>query len=73
MSSKAPKYYTSSHVSEAYAKLTDKERVEVLSQALDYMSQFNGRSRFLCIAMGMGYDNYEGETNTYFKRNEVEK
>jgi hypothetical protein len=68
--SKPIKYYTSSHISQQYAKLSDKERVEVLSQALDYMSQFNGRSRFLCIAMGMGYHNTEGETNTYFRPNQ---
>lgn len=70
MSSKAKKYYTSSQVSEAYSKLSDKQKVEVLSSALDYGLQFNGRSRFLCIAMAMGYHNTEGETNTYFRPNQ---
>ncbi len=62
------KYYTSEQVSAKYAKLTKDKKIAVLFDALDYMQQFNGRSKFLCIAMAMGFDNYEGENNTYFKR-----
>jgi hypothetical protein len=39
----------------------------ILYDAIDYMQSYNGRNRFKCI-VAMGYDNYEGENNTYFKR-----
>ena len=62
------KYYTSEEISKKYAALGLKKKNEVLYEAIDYMQSYNGRSRFLCIAMAMGYDNYEGENNSYFKR-----
>jgi len=65
------KYYTSTHISREYEKLTKDLKINVLSSAIDYMEQFNGRSKFLCIAMAMGYDNHGGEINTYIKRSHV--
>jgi len=62
------KYYTSEQVSTKYASLSLKEKNEVLYEAIDYMQSYNGRSRFLCIAMAMGFDNDEGNTDTYYKR-----
>jgi hypothetical protein len=62
------KYYTSEEISKKYAALNLKEKNEVLYEAIDYMQSYNGRSRFLCIAMAMGYDNYEGRNDTYTKR-----
>jgi len=62
------KYYTSEYISKKYAQLSCKERCDVLYDAIDYMNQYNGRSRFLCIAMAMGFENFEGENNTYTKR-----
>jgi hypothetical protein len=62
------KYYTSEEISKKYAALSLKEKNEVLYEAIDYMQSYNGRSRFLCIAMAMGYDNYEGDNKSYFKR-----
>jgi glutaredoxin-related protein len=62
------KYYTSEEISQKYAALSLKEKNEVLYEAIDYMQSYNGRSRFLCIAMAMGYDNYEGDNKSYFKR-----
>lgn len=64
----AVKYYTSEEISKKYAALTLKEKNEVLYEAIDYMQSYNGRSRFLCIAMAMGYDNDEGDDKSYFKR-----
>jgi hypothetical protein len=61
------KYYTSKHIQKEYSGLTKDERIEVLYEALDFMQQHNSRSRFLCIAMALGYENYEGEDNTYTK------
>ena len=66
--SKKTKYYTSEEISKKYATLSLKEKNEVLYEAIDYMQSYNGRSRFLCIAMAMGYDNYEGDSKSYFKR-----
>ena len=62
------KYYTSDEISKKYAALSLKEKNKVLYEAIDYMQSYNGRSRFLCIAMAMGYDNYEGDNKSYFKR-----
>jgi hypothetical protein len=62
------KYYTSEEISKKYAALSLKEKNEVLYEAIDNMQSYNGRSRFLCIAMAMGFDNYEGDDKSYFKR-----
>lgn len=61
------KYYTSEEISKKYAALSLKEKNKVLYAAIDYMQSYSGRSRFLCIAMAMGYDNYEGDNKSYFK------
>jgi len=62
------KYYTSEQISNEFEKLTKDKKISVLYDAIDYMQSYNGRSRFLCIAMAMGYDNYEGRSDTYTKR-----
>lgn len=62
------KYYTSGQISNEFEKLTKDKKISVLYDAIDYMQSYNGRSRFLCIAMAMGYDNYEGRNDTYTKR-----
>ena len=62
------KYYTSEQISNEFDKLTKDKKISVLYDAIDYMQSYNGRSRFLCIAMAMGYDNYEGKSDTYTKR-----
>jgi hypothetical protein len=43
------------------------KKIQVLYEAIDNMQTYNGRSRFLCIAMAMGYDNDEGLSDTYTK------
>lgn len=62
------KYYTSEQISNEFEKLTKDKKISVLYDAIDYMQSYNGRSRFLCIAMAMGYDNYEGKSDTYTKQ-----
>jgi hypothetical protein len=62
------KYYTSEQISNEFEKVTKDKKISVLYDAIDYMQSYNGRSRFLCIAMAMGYDNYEGGSDTYTKR-----
>ncbi len=61
------KYYTSKHIQKEYSELTKDEKIKILYEAIDIMQQYNGRSRFLCIAMALGYNNFEGEGNTYTK------
>ncbi len=58
------KYYTSADIQKEYSKLTKDKKIEVLYEAIDIMQIYNGRSRFLCIAMAMVYVNYEGENKT---------
>jgi len=62
------KYYTSEQISKEYTALSKDKKIAVLYSAIDYMQQYNGRTRFLCIALAMGYDNIEGKSNTYIKR-----
>lgn len=65
------KFYTSEQVQEKYNKLTKDEKIEVLYEALNYMQQYNGRTRFLCIAIAMGFDNDEGDNKSYYKVSEA--
>lgn len=51
----------------SFYKKSAKIQTEILWAALDYMNQYNGRTKWLCVAMAMGYDNNEGENSTYFK------
>lgn len=61
------KFYSYSHIQKEYAKMTKDQKISTLLEALNFMQSYNGRSRFLCIAMAMGYENFEGEENTYTK------
>lgn len=61
-------YYTAQHISDEYDKFTMKKKNEILYQAIEIMQSYNGRSVFMCIAIAMGYENHEGENNTYYKR-----
>jgi hypothetical protein len=60
-----PKYYTAEQISSKFEQMTKDEKIKVLYGAIDFMQSYNGRSRFLCIAMAMGYDNFEGKSDTY--------
>jgi len=61
-------YFTSGHIHHEYNSLSPYHRIDILWEALDKMEEYNGRSKILCIAMALGYDNIEGESDTYFKR-----
>jgi hypothetical protein len=63
----ATKYFTTEQISNKYDKLTNIQKIEVLYNAIGYMEQYNGRTKFLCIALAMGYDNFDGDNNTWFK------
>lgn len=61
------KFYSYSHIQKEYSKKTKDDKISILLEALNFMQSYNGRSRFLCIAMAMGYENFEGKENTYTK------
>jgi hypothetical protein len=61
------KTYTSDDIRSQYNKLSAPKQVQILYSALDYMQSYNGRSKILCIALAMGYENTEGGDNTYVK------
>lgn len=55
------KIYTSDDINKQYQKLTYKQKNIVLYNAIDYMQQYNGRTRFLCIALAMGFEQYDDD------------
>ena len=68
METTTEKYYSSNELLMEFNSLNDKQTVSVLYDALDYMEQYNGRSKFTCIMMSMGYQNTEGEADTWTKK-----
>ena len=40
---------------EVYYKLDCSSKVKILLEAMEYMQQYNGRSKSECIALSMGY------------------
>jgi hypothetical protein len=61
------KYFTSEEINKKFHSLTKNKRIGVLLDALDYMQSYKGRSKILCIALAMGYENYEGDNKSFFK------
>lgn len=61
------KYYTSNEILNMYHGKTANIKEGILLVALSNMQQYNGRSKTMCIAMAMGYENDEGGDNTYYK------
>jgi hypothetical protein len=58
-----------------FNRLTKDRKMEVLWEALDSMQSYNGRSKWLCVAMSMGYgaiqvllDGDEFETDMYQRK-----
>ena len=47
--------YTKSALRLKYENLVDTAKTVILWQALDYMQQYNGRSKWDCIFYAMGY------------------
>ena len=61
------KYYDTTYIWKEYEKMSAVKKVAVLWSALDYMEEYNGRSKTTCLAMAMGYKNIEGDSFSYFK------
>ena len=66
------KYFNEKEINEEFNKLETRDKIKVLYEAIDFMQEYNGRSKFLCIAMAMGYVNYDGCSDSYYKRAEQE-
>jgi hypothetical protein len=60
-------YYTPVQIFTEFNEMSKDSKMEVLYEAINIMQQYNGRSRFECIAKAMGYENHEGEGSTYTK------
>jgi hypothetical protein len=63
-------YYTESQIIDEFNELNCEGKINILYDAIDYMQRYNGRSKIICIAMAMGYDNHEGGKDAYYKRNQ---
>jgi hypothetical protein len=59
------KFYTAEELEKKFDNTTRVEKINILSQAIDYMQQYNGRTKQTCIFLAMGYD-YE-EVDKFFK------
>ena len=63
---------TSDDLVKKFNRLPNKVKLELLWEALDMMNQYNGRTRWHCVAIAMGYEldyvKIEGkETEVYVK------
>jgi hypothetical protein len=61
------KYFTFNEVLIKYNKLSSSKQVTILWDALDYMQQYNGRTKSECVILAMGF---EGEFDKYIKTSE---
>lgn len=57
---------TLDELNELYNKKRNK--VEILWEALDYMQQYNGRSKVDCVALALGYEDTEGLAKYFYKK-----
>jgi len=61
------KTYAEKELCEVFNKFTLNEQIQILYTALDVMQEHNSRSKSTCIFMAMGYENYEGDKDTWTK------
>jgi hypothetical protein len=61
-------YYTAMQIDEEFDNLSCEDKISILYEALGHMQAWNGRGKFMCIALAMGYDNDEGGRDTYYKQ-----
>ena len=50
-----------SHILKEFQSLSYRRQVDILFNAIDYMQQYNGRSRSYCICLAMDYEFIEDE------------
>ena len=54
------KNFTKEEVKTKFDNLTKNKKIEILYDALSFMQQYNGRSKFDCIAAAMGFYSDDG-------------
>lgn len=59
------KVYKREDIEKLYNDLSDTEKVEVLEEALAIMSQSNSRTKFNCIALAMGFEETQTDSDCY--------
>jgi len=61
------KTYTIEYIKIKFQQLNKAEQINILWSALDYMNQYNGRTKWECVALGMGYLNDIDDDNIWIK------
>lgn len=65
---------TTEQVTDKFDKLSNKKKVNVLFDAIDYMQQYNGRSISECICLAMGYELHNNDVEGYvWEKQKTEK
>jgi len=67
------KEYDEAHIRNEFNKLTPSEKVQVLYNALGHMQEYNGRSKIMAVAMGMGYASYDIDFKTYYVKEPIKQ
>lgn len=60
-------YVSIGQISIEWDKLPCEEKLKLMEEAIRIMQSYNGRTVWYCKARAMGYENFEGEDNTYYK------
>ena len=50
------KYYNSETLKSKFYKLSRVKQIDILWAALDMMNQYNGRGRWECVFLALGYE-----------------
>lgn len=65
------KSYTEPQIWDKYNKLKQREKIDTLETALQYMLQPTSKNVLICIAKAMGYNNKANKFNTWYKETDL--
>ena len=65
-----PLIITNDDILSKFNNLTKTQAISVLYDALDFMSEYNGRTKLFYIGLAMGYKNTEGLSDTWTLSND---
>jgi len=61
------KKYTKEQLVKKFDKMTKDDKIEALCYAIDFMQQYNGRTKWECVFRSMGYIfTEEGDTDDMY-------
>lgn len=66
LKTKVMKALTTRELIDSFNKLSAPKKVTILYGALDYMEQYNGRSKERCLCLAMGYQ--EADNGCWYKK-----